>query len=338
MRLLFLTTRRSKPSYRYRVEQFLPGFRDRGHDCETVLLPQSFFDRMALFKTASEYDAVVLQKRMLNRLELGVLFGFARKLIYDFDDAVLYDSDGRSDRRLVRRFKDVVSAADAVIAGNPYLANEARRFSQRVTEIPTPVDLDTFRPSATAGDEGSNLCRIGWAGNRATNRYISELFPVLAKMHGRIAVHILSDSTAGLELQKLGDVPVHVTRWTPDNELAVMSGFDIGVMPLPDNRRTRGQCGLPALQYLALGIPAVCSPVGVNRQIIEHGKTGFLPRTPDEWELWLTELLDDPRKRENFCLAGRRRVEADYSLATIGPMFVAAVETAVTSQRQPVAA
>lgn len=337
MRLLFLTTRRSKPSYRYRIEQFLPGFRERGHDCETVLLPKSFFDRMALFKTAAEFDAVVLQKRMLNRLELGVLFGFARKLIYDFDDAVLYDSDGHSDRRLVRRFKDVVSAADAVIAGNEYLANEARRFSQRVTVVPTPVDTERFKPSTSRG-ETSKLCCIGWAGNRATNRSISDLFPVLAKLRGRISVHILSDSTEGLELQKLGNVPVQVTRWTPENEVAVMSGFNVGVMPLPDNRRARGHCGLPALQYLALGIPAVCSPVGVNRHLIEHGKTGFLASTPDEWELWLTELLDDPRKRENFCLAGRRRVEADHSLAKVGPMFIDAVEAAVALERRPVAA
>jgi glycosyltransferase involved in cell wall biosynthesis len=340
MRLLFLTTRRSKPSYRFRVRQVLPFLHERGHDCETVLLPGSFFDRMGLFKTAADYDAVVLQKRMLNRLELGVLFGFARKLVYDFDDAVLYDSDGCSNSRSVRRFKNVVSAADLVIAGNQYLAGEARRFSQRVTVVPTPIDTERYVPrlfESAAGNTGK-LCRVGWTGSRATNRHLNELFPVLGQLQGRISVHILSDSTELLEFQRLRDVPVEFLHWTPDNEIEFPSRFDVGVMPLPDNRWTRGKCGLKALQYMALGIPAVCSPVGVNRKIITHGETGLLPDSPDEWLLWLTELADDPQRRHTLGLAGRRRVEAEYSLAKIGPQFVDAVEAAAEPGRRPAAA
>ena len=348
MRLLFLTTRRSKPSFRFRVQQVLPFFRDRGHDCDVVLLPDSFFDRMGLFKTAADYDAVVLQKRMLNRLELGVLFGFARKLVYDFDDAILYDTDGRTDLRSVRRFKNIVTAADLVIAGNDYLAAEARRFSRRVTIVPTPIDTERYAPRPHPRDFAKSLgcdartvgrlCRIGWTGSRATNRHLNELFPVLGQLQGRISVHILSDSTEFLEFQKLRDVPVEFEHWTPDNENDFPSRFDVGVMPLPDNRWTRGKCGLKALQYMALGIPAVCSPVGVNRTIIAHGETGLLADSPDEWLLWLTELVDDPLRRHNLGLAGRRRVEAEYSLAKIGPQFVDAVEAAMEPGRRPAAA
>jgi len=337
MRFLFLTTRRSKPSYRFRVEKLRPFFQERGHECETALLPNSFFDRIGLFKTAAQYDAVVLQKRLLNRLELGVLFGFAQRLVYDFDDAVMLDSTGQANPRCQRRFRNIVRAADMVIAGNRYLADEANRFSPRVTVLPTPVDTTVESRTATAATNG-RLCRIGWTGSRSTNKYLNDLFPVLGKLKGRIEVRVVSDSRDDFDFQRLQGVPVSYAAWSPENEVSEPAKFDIGVMPLPDNAWTRGKCGFKALQYMALGVPAVCSPVGVNREIITHGQTGLLPDSPDEWLMWLTELLDNPQMRQAIGTAGRRRAEETYSLEKLGPLFVDAVESAVHIDRRAAAA
>ncbi|MFQ5731620.1 MAG: glycosyltransferase family 4 protein [Planctomycetaceae bacterium] len=331
MRLLFITTRTTKPSYRFRVEQVLPCFADRGHDCAVEVLPSSFFDRVALFKTAGEFDAVVLQKKLLNRLELGILFGFARKLIYDFDDAVMFDSDGEPDFRRSNRFENVARAADLVVCGNRCLAELARPFSKRTSVIPTPIDTDAFSPSCkpAAKTAETGLLRVGWTGSRSTNRYLDELIPMLARLRGKIELHVLSECMDGLNFAPLKDLPFEFVKWTPDNEAAETATFDVGLMPLPDNRWTRGKCGFKALQYMALGIPAVCSPVGVNREIIAHGTTGFLTRTDEEWVAVLSQLADDAALRTTVGEAGRRYAESEFALRQLGPNFVAAMESVV---------
>lgn len=329
MRVLFVTTRTEKPSFRFRVEQVLPCFTECGHDCAVEVLPPSFFDRVALFKKAGAFDAVVLQKKLLNRLELGVLFGFARKLIYDFDDAVMFDSDGEPDFRRANRFENVARAADLVICGNGYLAELARPFAKRMATIPTPIDTERFSPPECRPEPAGGLCRVGWTGSRSTNRYLSDLFPVLAELQGRIEVRVVSECMDGLDFGPLKQVPFEFVKWTPDNEVAETAAFDVGLMPLPDNPWTRGKCGFKALQYMALGIPAVCSPVGVNREIVAHGETGFLVDGRAEWREVLSRLADDASLRTTIGAAGRRQVESRYALRELGPQFVAALESVV---------
>jgi glycosyltransferase involved in cell wall biosynthesis len=100
------------------------------------------------------------------------------------------------------------------------------------------------------------------------------------------------------------------------------------LMPLPDNRWTQGKCGFKALQYLSLGIPAVCSPVGVNRDIIHDGVDGFFAERLPDWFPAVARLLKDSFLRETSGRAGRRRVEEAFSLATHGPRLVQAIEQA----------
>jgi glycosyltransferase involved in cell wall biosynthesis len=46
-------------------------------------------------------------------------------------------------------------------------------------------------------------------------------------------------------------------------------------MPLP-TQLGKGGCGAKALQFMAMGIPTVCSPVGVNTDIIQDNENGLI--------------------------------------------------------------
>jgi glycosyltransferase involved in cell wall biosynthesis len=85
-------------------------------------------------------------------------------------------------------------------------------------------------------------------------------------------------------------------------------------MPLKDDAWSEGKCGFKIIQYLALGIPAVASPVGVNKKIVDHGINGYLCRTDDEWVQYLSELLQDAEKRKAFGKNGRQKIEQAYSV------------------------
>ena len=90
-------------------------------------------------------------------------------------------------------------------------------------------------------------------------------------------------------------------------------------MPVPDEGFERGKCGFKILQYFAAGRPAIASPVGLNRGIIDHGINGFLATSPAEWVLALEQLRDDPDRRHRMGMAGRKLVEARYSTTIVAP-------------------
>ena len=323
MNILFLSTRPTKPSFRFRVQQSLAFFRERGDQCEVVFLPRGFWSRQRLFRRFSNYDTVVVQKRLFKAADLRLIRRHSHRLVYDVDDAVMFNSQGKRERRRQSRFSAIVRVADTVICGNCYLADQVDRNSKHVVIVPTAVDTERFRPRLRQPHDGP--VTIGWTGSRSSNRHLNRLFPILAQLAGRIQVRFMSDTMNDLDLKRLGDVPFTFVPWSAEVEISETSNFDIGVMPLSDDPWTRGKCGFKALQYMALGIPAVCSPVGVNSEIIEHGRNGFLPRSPDEWLSVLIDLVDNPGLQTQIGNAGRQRVEEAYALSVQAPRMVEAV-------------
>ena len=95
--------------------------------------------------------------------------------------------------------------------------------------------------------------------------------------------------------------------------------MDIGVMPLPDTAWARGKCGYKLIQYMACGLPVVASPVGVNKEIVEHGVNGFIAESDEEWRSAIETLLSDADLRRRMGAAGRKKVEDSYSLQVWGP-------------------
>jgi glycosyltransferase involved in cell wall biosynthesis len=85
-------------------------------------------------------------------------------------------------------------------------------------------------------------------------------------------------------------------------------------MPLPDGEFMRGKCGLKLIQYMACGLPAVASPVGINTEIVEEGKNGFLAASEEEWFEKLDRLVRHPELRLKLGGAGRAKVAAGYTL------------------------
>jgi glycosyltransferase involved in cell wall biosynthesis len=324
MKIAFLTTRPSKPSYRFRIEQMLPHFAACRHQCDTFFLATNAWGRLLVYRKLAAYDAVVLQKRLLSRLELLALRRMARRLVYDVDDSVMYTSAGDENSRRRARFSATAHAADLVVCGNQFLADEASRVTNRILVVPTCINTEAYRPGLATSK--SQPLTVGWTGSRSTNAYLNEILPALSQLHGHVQLKIISDTVEGLDFTRLGHVPHTFVPWSPKCEIPETATFDVGLMPLPDNRWTQGKCGFKALQYMALGIPAVCSPVGVNRDIIHDGVDGFFAATHQDWFPIVARLLKDSFLREAIGRAGRRRVEAAFSLATHGPRFVRAIE------------
>lgn len=328
LKLLFLSTRAGRPSYRYRVDQMLPHFKNAGHQCEVRFFPKNVFSRLLMYRELSNFDVVFIQKRLIAPMELNLVRRWARKVVFDVDDAIMFNGDGKPDARRLRRFGSMMHAADLVVCGNGYLADHAARYGGRTLIVPTAIDTDRFPSRCFGAIDPLQKVIVGWTGSRSTTRYLNSVFPALASLRGNVELKIIADATDDLDFANLGNIPHRFVPWSAETEVAETSEFDIGLMPLPDDNMTQGKCGCKALQYMSLGTPAVCSPVGVNCDIIQHGKNGFLPKSQEEWRTVLQCLIDDAPLRTLIGRAGRQTAESRYSLNSIAQQLVSAVERA----------
>lgn len=271
---------------------------------------------------AGDFDAVFLHRRLLNGLDYTLLRKNARRLIYDFDDAVMFRDSNASrlySRRREDRFRRTAGGSDLVLAGNDYLAGLAAPFSREVVTLPTVIDLSSY-PSSPARERGEV---IGWMGSRSNFIYLDLLrgvLPALRKARPGYQLRVVSD----------GDYsPPGVTnkRWTLSGEVDDLLGFSLGIMPLKDDLWSRGKCAFKIIQYFAAFLPVVCSPVGTSREVVEEGVSGYFARTEREWVDRLTELLSSPEKRDRMGRAGRRLVEEKYSLSGMVPKMAEILES-----------
>lgn len=243
-----------------------------------------------------------------------------KPIVYDFDDAIFHNYD-LNRRRLVRKFlgyklHKTIGAAEMAFCGNDYLANYARPFCSRIEIVPTVVNAAIFFPSPSER-RFDRAARIGWIGTPSTwNEYLRDMLPTLkhvaASECGRIAI---MGADKGAEEHPLLDF----VEWTEAGEVPFLQALDIGIMPLTDTPWARGKCGYKLIQYMACGLPVVASPVGVNRDIVEHGVNGFLAESDDEWRAAIKTLLNDAELRHRMGAAGRKKVEEEYSLQIWGP-------------------
>jgi glycosyltransferase involved in cell wall biosynthesis len=287
---------------------------------------------------ARRFDLVFIQKEVFPFGMERLVDWLGLRVVYDFDDAIQLRSDLRAPRgrvlswladALVRRDRALpalLQRSAVVIAGNPVLADFARRHNPDVRVIPTAIDTDRYT-ARTASSDGR--LRIGWFGAPAATAYLEPLRPALQRLAERFDFEL---SVLGAERFACPDVPVRCRPWRPyerlAEEVADLQRFDIGIMPLPDDAFAAGKCALKAIQYMACGIPVVASPVGVAAEVITDGECGFLARTSEEWADRLGRLLADASLRERLGHAGRRRVVEHYSLHAVFPRLLAALAEA----------
>jgi glycosyltransferase involved in cell wall biosynthesis len=353
MKVAFLTlATEGGASPRYRVYQYLPRLSRAGLDC-TVLpavpacVSRRFYGtgtrrgnavyqvlelavRLAQLPRARGFDVVVVQKALLTVGLRGmdrIGAGAARRLVVDVDDAVHLGPAHRMPWWL-RAAEDpaqparLLARANRVVAGSGALADAVRALNPSVTVVPTSIDTDSVVP----GSRSRRGCPvIGWIGSPSTAPYLEELAPVLQRLATRVRFVL---RVIGAPPPHAPGVAVESLPWDARREVADLQGFDVGIMPMPDTPWAWGKCGLKAVQYLAAGVPAVCSPVGAAPEIVRDGREGFLAESPDDWERSLEALLADPDLRTHLGEAGRARAEESYSLRANAPKLVAALEGA----------
>jgi glycosyltransferase involved in cell wall biosynthesis len=272
-------------------------------------------------------DCVWLERTFVPGLDALVRL-LRSPLVLDADDAVWLEGlAGRGTPALARR-------AEAVIAGNSYLAGWFSQYCRRVHVVPTAVDAQKYRPAAVRPARAGLV--LGWTGTSGNFRYLADIQPALRRVLREVAgASLVVVADRAPRLPELAGLPVRFVRWTLDDEVRILHTMDIGLMPLADDPWTRGKCSFKMLQYMAAGLPTVVSPVGMNADVLALGESGIAARSTDEWTAGLLDLARDPERRTSLGAAGRRVVSTHFDVPVVARELAAVFHRIVSDSPPP---
>ena len=341
MKILFLTlSSEIAASSRTRVFQYVPYLRKKGIEYKIIKhrsgldsLLGSNFKRETLFRKiiyaglkiilkffhllyafaavmrlifyAKKYDILFIQKALPPIWAQKILFKRNQAIVFDFDDAI-YANDVTYN---AKRFNYMCSIVKLAVIENESTEKYMNEKGIKTLKITGPIDCQRYKPKVNS--KSLKNFTIGWVGSSSTTEYLKMIekpLQEISKKYPNVIIKLIG--TSGFNID---DCRIVKEKWSLATEVQLLEEFDIGIMPLPDNEWTRGKGGYKILQYMAMGIPSIASPVGVNKEIILQGETGFLVQSDDEWLNAFEKLIIDNNLRSRMGYQARKRAEDVYS-------------------------
>lgn len=358
MRILFLIPYPPgrAPSQRFRFEQYLAALTAAGHRytlapflseatwailykaghtlAKVLGILAGFARRLGLLLRVPGYDFVFIHREAAPIgppvLEWLIAKVLGKKVIYDFDDAI-WLQDPASEQTFISRLKwqqkvgSLCRWAHKVSCGNAYLRDYARQFNPGGALLnPTTLDTDHLhnqvRDQALAAGQ---VPVVGWTGTHTTLRHLDVVWPVLAQLEREGFAFEFRVIANQPPVAPAGFGSLRYSPWHKETEIADLLRFHVGLMPLVDDPWARGKCAFKALQYMALGMPALVSPVGMNTEVVQDGANGFVCGPPAEWEAALRQLLANHALRARQGATARRTIVERYSVRSNTANFLA---------------
>jgi len=341
VRILMLSSGDRVPSSRFRMHPFAAHFRAAGHECVVAAsYPQKYdyfpkigFRPSQFLKRSVRYahwlgsrwrhdDVVIVDREVFD--DPGLRFeerfrATTPRFVLDLDDGVFL--------RYPAKFDRLAEMSDLIVCGNSFIQEWAEARHRPTLVMPTCVEMAQY-PAAALSGAAASPPRIGWMGTTGNIRYLQVVAGALRRLAAEreFELRVIVPEAGPLREVDLSGVRVEHVPWDARREVEQLSEIDIGLMPLfADNEWDKYKCGLKLIQYMAIGIAAVASPVGVNATIVDSGRNGFLAAGDEEWETALGALLTDAALRRAVGVAGRESVRQSYSVEANFPRYEAAL-------------
>jgi glycosyltransferase involved in cell wall biosynthesis len=329
-RLLVITRRINNPSFRQRIEPYIKDLADRGIDCEVQELEKGR-SRRAQLKAAGNYLGVWLHKKTMTMMDAFRLKRNAKKVIYEFDDAIVFRSQSESpdpQPQRLKRFNRTIACADLVIAGNQVLADLARDSGADNIEI-IPTGLDTSRYTPRVHEHEVGQIRLVWIGSASTLKQLRQFTEMLDSLSWElpdVMLRVIADDELVTE-----NLPVENLPWSREEEARMITECDIGIAPLPDTPFARGKCAFKVLQYMASGLPVVSSPIGANAEYVNDYDNGLIAYDDRQWVDNIAQLVYDSELRSTQGESGRIRAVEEFDFTVLAPQVCDAIEGVLQS-------
>jgi GT2 family glycosyltransferase len=251
-----------------------------------------------------------------------------KPLVFDLDDLLLELPAGHPDR--VNRYYSAallpmlhaILEADAVTASTAPLCDYLRPLNPRTWLLPNYLDdrLWDLRPRADKEGRQQPVV-IGYMGGDSHTPDLLEIAPALAQIlerYGeRVQLHLLgARPPAGLQGKpNLHWSPAQTFEYAQFAASFLQQDYDIVIASLRDNLFNRCKSAIKFLEYSALGAPGVYSRLDPYAGVVEHGQNGFLASSLDEWQAYLSRLIEDPELRRQMGAAAQETLRQGWLLS-----------------------
>jgi len=225
--------------------------------------------------------------------------------------------------------KTSVEAADRIIAVSRQMREDIlshfRVAPERVVVIHNGIDPNQFRRTRARdvlGRRGVREPYVLFVGRITDQKGIFHLLEAAPKLPPGVQVVLCASApdTPEIEARLKRALPEHsnvvwIGEMIPVDEVVQLySHAAVFVCP-----SVYEPFGLINLEAMACETPVVASGVGGILEVVEDGKTGVLvePGRPDALAVAIRALLEDPERGRALGRAGRQRVQAHFSWASV---------------------
>lgn len=227
---------------------------------------------------APYYDIIFLQRKLLSFPYFLILRLLAKKIIYDFDDAIFLNKMGEVSKSRLLRFSLICKKSDCIFAGNNYLKKNAKKYNKNIYMIPTCLDTKKY---IVKHNKSNYFFDLVWIGSKSTSKYLIEIIPELEKANLKLKnLRILNISDVSLESEL---IPIKNIKWSEKSQYENIKSAHIGLAPLDKSNWSKGKCAFKVLQYASAGLPIISSNFGVNKTLIEDYNVGLLVKNKKDW-------------------------------------------------------
>ncbi|OHB71781.1 MAG: hypothetical protein A2V70_04515 [Planctomycetes bacterium RBG_13_63_9] len=214
--------------------------------------------------------------------------------------------------------------------GNRLLADWAKQHTSKVDAVPSTIDLARYPTKPP--EQAAKPVTLGWTGSHSTLPFLAMLHDTLNRLAATHEFRLLVISHR--DDYPLDSAPFEVVakRWNSTTEATDLHEIDIGLGPFPNSGWTPWRCHGKVLQYMAVGIPCVTSPIGILPEYVRDGENGLLAADPSQWLEKLSLLINNADLRRRIGLAGRDTIEQRYSVDAWLPKIRQILESAVDTR------
>jgi len=231
-----------------------------------------------------------------------------------------------------------IKGCDGIIVSTPFLKKRLEKYHQNIRVVENTIDSSLWRRSPPPRRRRINIGWVGGATHEKDLALIKNVVQDVCSQNKHVRFKILHGCPEffkhtpdcswldtndpryhkGDPCPRCGGLPM--VQWSHKftsidkyPEWVSKEGFDIGIAPLLDNTFNRAKSNLRWLEYSAMGIPTVASPVENFKLSIVDGKTGLFADSPDEWVSQLTRLINDPQLRASIGKSALNEVRENWT-------------------------
>ncbi len=220
--------------------------------------------------------------------------------------------------KAVKKF--IFRQAAAVLATSEYQCRITQGYCPkrlRVLTTPFGVDLTLFKKDDTV-HKPPGLITVGFMKRLEENygpHILLEAFKLVQRKHKNTRLLLIGEGSMKKSLEErlnemgLLDKAIF-TGWIENHCLPeYLNQMDIFVMPT-----FQETFGVAALEAQAVKVPVVASDIEGIREVVQHGKTGYLARVGDAEQFadCIIKLIEDPDGRERMGIEGKKFVSERY--------------------------